>query len=140
MKTILLSVSLFLFFSALTNAQIVSDKTHKIIFQLTDGQLETHKKFLRQINNVLEAAPQAKIEVVTHGMGVDLLRKDQNELESEIVALKSQGVDFVICENTLKQRQLQKDIFLSVVRFVPSAIVELVLKQEEGWIYIKAGS
>jgi intracellular sulfur oxidation DsrE/DsrF family protein len=139
MKSLILSLFFLLFLSSIAFAQIVTDKEHKIIFQLTDGHLETQKKFLRQINNVLEAAPNAKIEVVTHGMGVDLLRKDDNELKNEISELKSQGVDFVICENTLKQRQLKKEIFLPEARFVPSAIIELVLKQEEGWIYIKAG-
>jgi uncharacterized protein len=72
-----LYISIFLLFFTVFEAssQVSSEAGHKIIFQLTDGNAETHSKFIRQINNVLEAAPNSKIEVVTHGMGVDLLKK-----------------------------------------------------------------
>jgi uncharacterized protein len=76
---------------------------------------------------------------VTHGMGVDLLLKDNNAFQLSLEDLSKKGVVFVVCENTLKQRSLTKDIFLPLAGFVPSAILELVIKQEQGWIYIKAG-
>ncbi|WP_194974768.1 DsrE family protein [Aquiflexum lacus] len=120
-------------------AQVSSEAEHRIIFQITDGNPETHSKFLRQLNNVLAAAPNSKIEVVTHGMGVDLLKKDNNSFSNDLENLVDKGVDFVVCENTLKQRKLKKEEFLSLASFVPSAILELVIKQEQGWIYIKAG-
>lgn len=46
---------------------------------------------------------------------------------------------FVICENTLRQRVMQKEQYLPLAGFVPAAILELVMKQEAGWIYINAG-
>lgn len=120
-------------------AQVVSNENHKIIFQLTSGDSITHMKFLRQLHNILEAAPNVKIEVVTHGMGVDLLKSESNPFEKTLVDLKESNIQFIVCENTLKQRNLVKDQFLTWVGFVPSAILELVIKQEQGWIYIKAG-
>jgi intracellular sulfur oxidation DsrE/DsrF family protein len=120
-------------------AQIVSDAEHKIIFQLTYGDAGVHQKFIRQLNNILQAAPNAKIEVVTHGMGIDLLKLEQNTFEDELLELSKKGIHFVICENTLKQRGMHKNQFLPLAGFVPSAILELVQKQENGWIYIKAG-
>lgn len=134
-----LIISVLLFSSWAAHAQIVSSGNHQIIFQLTNGQAATHEKFLRQINNILEAAPNAQIEVVTHGMGVDLLLKENNTFQSVLEDLSKKGVEFVVCENTLKQRNLTKDIFLPLTGYVPSAILELVIKQEQGWIYIKAG-
>ncbi len=140
MKNIFLTLLSFLILSSSVFAQVVSEKEHFILFQLVDGSSETHTKFLKQIENVITAAPKAKIEVVTNGMGVDLLTKINNPFQYQIEALAEKGVDFVICENTLKQRQLEKEGFLNLARFVPSAILELVIKQEEGWVYIKAGS
>ncbi|EMS34062.1 hypothetical protein C943_03878 [Mariniradius saccharolyticus AK6] len=136
-RSFILLLLLFAGWSAM--AQIVSSGNHQIIFQLSNGQVATHEKFLRQLNNILEAAPNAQIEVVTHGMGVDLLLKDNNAFQSALEDLSKRGVVFVVCENTLKQRNLAKDIFLPLAGFVPSAILELVIKQEQGWIYIKAG-
>ncbi|WP_373523319.1 DsrE family protein [Aquiflexum sp.] len=131
---LLLSFSVFV-----AKAQVISEAEHKIIFQLTEGNTEAHSKFIRQINNVLVAAPNSKIEVVTHDMGVDLLKKDNNTFTKDLETLVDMGVEFVVCENTLKQRNLKKEQFLALVNFVPSAILELVIKQEQGWIYIKAG-
>jgi len=134
------SIFILLFFSVIiAKAQVTSEAEHKIIFQLTDGNPEIHTKFIRQIYNVIEAAPNSKIEVVTQGMGVDILTKENNSFVKDLENLTNRGVNFVICENTLKQRNLKKEQFLTLAGFVPSAILELVIKQEQGWIYIKAG-
>jgi uncharacterized protein len=139
MKILLSFLSVF-FLSMTLQAQVVSHAEHKIIFQLTDGDAEVHQKFIRQLHNILNAAPNAKIEVVTQGMGIDLLKLEQNTFEEELINLSKKGIVFVICENTLKQRSMNKTQFLPLAGFVPSAILELVLKQEQGWSYIKAGA
>lgn len=135
-------IYLLLFILVMANvsmAQVVSEKEHLIVMQLTNGDTDVHKKFIRQLNNIMTAAPNAKIEVVTQGMGIDLLKIQQNPYEKELGLLVNKGVQFVICENTLKQREMKKDQFLTLAGFVPSAILEIVMKQEAGWIYIKAG-
>ena len=134
-----LTLLLLVLFTAFASGQVVSTAEHKILFQLTDGEPEVHKKFIRQLNNVLTAAPNAKIEVVTHGMGVDLLLNNNKALENDLQKLVDKEVVFVVCENTMKQRDLKKEQFLPLAGFVPAAIIELVMKQEAGWIYIKAG-
>lgn len=134
---------LILFFLAMLSfqleAQVVSTAKHQIVFQLTAGDSITHMKFIRQLENILEAAPNAQIEVITHGMGVDLLKTDSNPFGSKLFALSGEGVKFIVCENTLKQRKLKKQAFFDWAGFVQSGIIELVIKQEQGWIYIKAG-
>lgn len=139
MKKIFMIVSFVVGISFLTHAQVVSEAEHKIIYQLVDGNSEVHDKFLRQLENVLEAAPNSQIEVVVHGMGVDLMRNDTNTQSQRIKALIDGGVTIVVCENTLKQRNLKKEQFLEFAGFVPTGILEIVMKQEQGWIYIKAG-
>ena len=48
-------------------------------------------------------------------------------------------VKMVVCENTMRQKKVQKSQLLPFVQTVPMGIGELVLKQEQGWSYIKAG-
>lgn len=139
MKKIFMVVSVVVGINFLAQAQVVSEAEHKIIYQLVDGSAEVHDKFLRQLENVLEAAPNSRIEVVVHGMGVDLMRNDTNTQEQRIKALTDRGVEIVVCENTLKQRRLTKEQFLEFASFVPAGVLEIVMKQEQGWIYIKAG-
>ena len=49
------------------------------------------------------------------------------------------GVQFVVCENTMKQRKVTKEQLLPNTGFVKMGIGEIILKQEQGWSYIKAG-
>ncbi|WP_291789169.1 DsrE family protein [Cecembia sp.] len=136
-KIFLFFISFFISYQL--QAQVVSTKNHKIIFQLTTADSLTHRKFIRQLENILKAAPNAQIEVITHGMGVDLLKENSNPFFSELLALQDDGIRFTVCENTLKQRKLKKEAFYEWSGFVQSGILELVIKQEQGWIYIKAG-
>ncbi|UJP64855.1 DsrE family protein [Mongoliitalea daihaiensis] len=139
MKSLLLIVFFLVGFISFTHGQVISEAAHKIIYQLADGNVDVHDKFLRQLENVLNAAPNAQIEVVTHGMGIDLMRNEENPYTERINALVEKGVVFMVCENTMSQRKLQKTQFLGLSEFIPAGILEIVMKQEQGWIYIKAG-
>ena len=43
------------------------------------------------------------------------------------------------CANTLKARNLTKEALIPEAVAVPSGIGEVIMKQEEGWSYLKAG-
>ena len=99
-------------------------------------------KGLRNIRNHLDTDPAAKITVVTHAEGVDLLMEgakaaNGTELTPLISALKSRGVTFEICEITLKNRNLKKDQFIQEADFTPSGVVRLARLQKQGFAYIK---
>lgn len=48
------------------------------------------------------------------------------------------GVDFRICEITLRNRGLRKEQFIIGPTFVPSGVVEITrLQQKEGFAYLK---
>ena len=112
---------------------------HKIVFQLTSNDTMAHKSLMKQLNNITSVAPTTKIEVVCHGPGIYLLVNDKTTMLQKIQELKNKGVTFAACENTLKERNISKDKIIPEAFFVPSAIVEIVIKQEEGWSYIKSG-
>ena len=132
---IILSLSFF------TNAQgnKPSDKMHKIVFHLSTDDTLVHKSLVKQLNNVLTAVPSATIEVVCHGPGIYFLVTDKTIVHDKISQLKTKGITFAACENTLKERNISKDKIISEAFFVPSALVEIITKQEEGWSYIKSG-
>jgi hypothetical protein len=47
------------------------------------------------------------------------------------------GVKFVACENTIRERKIDKATILPQSGFVPSGVSEVILKQEDGWAYLK---
>ena len=120
------------------NAQ-TKEKEHKIVFHLASNDTLVHKALVKQIANVLDFWKTAKIEVVVHNNGIGFMKIEEAKTVKEIQSLNEKGVVFAVCENTLKQRKIEKSQILSAATFVPVGIAEIVLKEEDGWSYIKAG-
>lgn len=121
-----------------TKAQ-TKEKEHKIVFHLASNDTLVHKALVKQISNVLDYWKTAKIEVVVHNNGIGFMKIEEAKTTKEIQLLTEKGVIFAVCENTLKQRKIEKSQILSSATFVPVGIAEIVLKEEDGWSYIKAG-
>lgn len=51
--------------------------------------------------------------------------------------LALQGVQFVACNNALSSQHISTDALFSFVSIVPAGVVELALKQQQGFSYIK---
>ena len=99
-------------------------------------------KGLRNVRNHVDTDPTAKIIVVTHAEGVDMLMEgakaaNGTEYAPLVSALKSRGVSFEICEITLKNRGLKKDQFIQEADFTPSGVVRLAKLQKQAYAYIK---
>jgi uncharacterized protein len=99
---------------------------------------------LRNVRNHLDVAPETKIVVVTHALGVDMLmegakdEKSKTEYAPLVAALKARGVKFEICEITLKNRNLKKEQFIQEADFTPSGVVRIAtLQSRERYGYIK---
>lgn len=114
----------------------------KVVYHVNDSA-EQAANALRNIGNHLEVNPKAKIVVVTHARGVDFLfdgAKDKggNPYNVKVEELKSQGVQFDVCEITLRNRKLSKSKFIPESTFVPSGVAEITrLQQREGYAYLR---
>ena len=99
-------------------------------------------KGLRNVRNHIDTDATAKITVVTHAEGIDMLMEgakaaNGTEYAPLVSALKSRGVTFEICEITLKNRGLKKEQFIQEADFTPSGVVRLAKLQKQGYAYIK---
>ena len=114
----------------------------KVVYHVNDTPAQATAA-LRNIGNHLEVNPQAKIVVITHAQGVDMLfdgAKDRNgnPYNIAIESLKARGVKFEVCEITLRNRQLTKSRFIPEATFVPSGVAEITrLQQREGYAYLR---
>jgi uncharacterized protein len=126
----------------LTGCAASGGKEDKVVYHLNDGFAQASNG-LRNIGNHLEVNPNAKIVVVTHALGVDFLMKgakDKNgaRYEDLVERFKQRGVQFDVCEITLRNRKLTRDQFIEYVTFVPSGVAEVTrLQQREGYAYLK---
>ena len=135
--TFFLALSVAFNLQAQQNAGVVDNKIHKIVMQFTVGDSTEQGSIILQLGNIRSAWPNAQIEVVCHSSGLDMLITSKSKVAKSVADLSSQGVVFAACNNTMKRRNLKKEDLLPVSVIVPSAMVEIVTKQEEGWAYLK---
>lgn len=113
----------------------------KVVYHVNDSA--NASAALRNIKNHLAAAPDVKIVVVTHSEGIDFLLggatdKNGNPYEVAVQELKAKGVDFRVCNNTLKGRKIDPGTVLAEATIVPSGVAEIGrLQAKEGYVYLK---
>ncbi|CAN5373423.1 hypothetical protein BH10BAC4_BH10BAC4_16640 [soil metagenome] len=116
---------------------VVDTKVHKMVMQFTVGDSTEQASIVAQVGNVLAAWPKAKIEVVCHSSGLAVLIANKSKVSKQIADLSSKGVIFAACNNTMRRLKIKKEDLLPTAVIVPSAFVEIVTKQEQGWAYLK---
>ena len=114
----------------------------KVVYHVNDSGAQASNA-LRNIGNHLEVNPKAKIVVVTHARGVDFLMdgaKDANgnPYNIRVEELKAQGIQFDVCDITLRNRKLKRSQFIPGATFAPSGVAEITrLQQREGYAYLR---
>ena len=132
----------FLGFALNVHAQQAASPT-RAVYHIDDAESQGLKG-LRNIRNHLDVSPTTQIIVVTHANGIDMLmegakdKKNNVEYAPLIGALKSRGVRFEVCEITLKNRGIKKDVFILDADFTPSGVVRIAdLQAKDHYAYIK---
>ena len=126
----------FLLFATTIQAQ---QNKLSVVWDLSNADTAVQAGVFRQINNALTQKPNLEIEVVFHGQAVLSLLKEDKSFEARVKSVKEKGVTVAACNNTLKRLKIEPSQLMPQVTVVPSAVVELIVKQSEGWSYIKAG-
>ncbi|MFM6949362.1 MAG: DsrE family protein [Aquirufa sp.] len=134
MKKLLL-IPFFFAFTFLLNAQ---NATHRVVVQLNTSDTLVWHGALKNISNLQAAlGANTQVEVVAHGSGIGILIESKTTQKAKIAELAANGVLFKACENTIRERKIDKSTLLQQSGFVPSGVAEVVLKQEAGWSYLK---
>ena len=87
-----------------------------------------------------QAYPDSMFEVVMYSGSIDIVLKDKSSVAKDMEMLtKNKNISFVICEDTMKRLKIDKSQLISGVTTIPDGILEIFMKQKEGWGYIKEG-
>ncbi len=143
---VLVAAAFFSFTSAGT-AEAEGYGKQKVVYHInyTGGpESKAYKGAMRNIQNHINAvgAENLDLKVVLHGNGLGVLMeaKADSQLETVVGSLKSQGVSFHVCNNTLVGRKISYEDDLYDVwesDIVPSGVAELAHLQAQGYTYIK---
>lgn len=137
MKRLLLFLCLALSGLVFVRAQ---DKSYRIVFDLTSRDTLDQKAVMRWVGEISKSNPEAQLEVVMYGKGFELVMPEKSAFMTELnSAMKNPNVSFKVCQAALKNNNVDKSRILADVHTVPDGIYEILMKQREGWGYIKVG-
>ena len=120
-------------------AQSTQPKPYKVVFDLTTDDPQDQTAVLRWIREVSAVNPQTEMEVVMYGRGLSLVVSGRTTMADDVKqAIGRPHVSFRVCEIAMRNQKVDKSQLLPNVGTVPDGIGELVMKQKQGWGYIKA--
>jgi intracellular sulfur oxidation DsrE/DsrF family protein len=110
----------------------------KAVMQVSDND---YNKWTLALGNAHNAqaelgAANVELEIVVYGPGIGMLKSDSPVDKRVADALKA-GVRIVACQNTMKHSKLVPADMLPDIGYVPAGVVELMLKQQQGYAYIR---
>lgn len=128
----------FLAGAAAQTAPITTVRRHKIVLQVSDADPGKWNLALNNAKNVQQdvGAPNVDVEIVAYGPGIGMLKSDSVVAQRVTDATKD-GVKIVACQNTMRGQKLTEKDMNPAVGYVPAGVTELMLKQSEGWSYVR---
>jgi intracellular sulfur oxidation DsrE/DsrF family protein len=112
---------------------------NRALFQVTDNDPARWNMILNNMVNLKEGVGSegVEIELVAYGPGINMLKADSPVKHRVADALRS-GVRVHACQNTMSGMKLAPADMLPEIGYVPSGVVEVMKKQQQGWAYIRS--
>ena len=113
---------------------------HRVVLHLNSGDEKVQRGALNNIKNLYqEFSPETlRVELVVHGAGLPLLIKKGTLFAAELTELRhAYGVNYTACSNTMKTMKVTREDLIGEVGDTVPAMVRLLERQEQGWVYIK---
>src|SRR6266496_451100 len=127
------------------NARLVPE-AHHLILQVNTNDAAAMNLALNNATNVAQyykdLGAKVKIEVVTFGPGLHMLRDDTSPVKARIeeMTLSTPEVSFKACGNTQERMHKAENKDIAIVpqaEVVKSGVVRVMELQEKGWSYVK---
>ncbi len=116
----------------------MKEANHKVVFQLNTDNIIEQNALITYVTNVKNHwGDDVVIHVVVHGPGIGMVRKSKTMVGEGLRTIMQKGIKFFACQNTMNARMISEEDIITDVAFVPSGLVDIIEKQEQGWSYIK---
>ncbi|WP_024516094.1 hypothetical protein [Bradyrhizobium sp. Tv2a-2] len=133
-------------FARMTEPATVKSKEHHLILQVNTNDPGAMNLTLNNAMNVTQyykdRDEKVKIEVITFGPGLNMLRQDTSPVKARIetMALSTPEVSFKACGNTQENMRKAENKDIPIVpqaQVVKSGVVRVMELEEQGWTYVK---
>jgi len=125
---------------------MAGDDSTRIVFHLTNPDQQVAGDMLDEVEQMLGSyaadGRPIRVEIVSHGEGLGLLRQRLSDHRGRIRAMATQydNLTFVACQNTIDRLRVEKGIEVQLLpdaRRIESGVNHVVKRQKQGWAYIR---
>jgi len=133
----LLGAALMVGSLALPASSLATDKSRMVI-QVSDNNAATWNLALNNVKNIQKdvGKDNVDLEIVAFGPGIGMLKAD-SEVANRIDEAIEAGVQVLACENTMRNQKLSKEDMNDKVNYVPSGVVKIMQRQQQGYAYLR---
>ena len=137
MKKHFLCIYSLMFMTLFVHAQT---NNYKVVFDMSSRDSINQQAIVREIGLITGTSPDAKLEVVIYGQGLELAVKNLSSQQTAVEKIiASNKASFKVCALTMKRNNIDSTQIVPGVEIVPDGIYEIISKQQAGWGYIKVG-
>jgi intracellular sulfur oxidation DsrE/DsrF family protein len=123
-----------------SGAERPTSQPHRVVMHLNSGDEKVQRGAINNIKHLYQelGSQNLTIELVVHGAGLPLLTRNGTTFTAELADLKqTYGVHYTACSITMKSMKVTREDLISEVGDTVPAMVRLMERQEQGWVYIK---
>lgn len=111
---------------------------HRIVVEMSLAGVDAWKHAMGDINDLRSAfKDDVQIEVVFLGDALAALQKTDTELQAALNKAAESGIVLAACQSSMRTRNVTSQDLFPFAAEVPSGLAEVVLRQEEGYSYVK---
>ena len=123
-----------------------AEDIHRVVIHVDDNDPRRMNMALNNASNVnkyyADKGEEVEIEIVAYGPGLHMLLAGSSPVSKRIASFEQNfdNVSFKACGNTHRKmsRKAGKEIaLLPQAEMVPSGVIQLIQRQEEGWSYVR---
>ena len=107
------------------------------VIDVADGDAATWHTALNAAQFVHAAYPAARVEVVAHGAGIQMLLAS-SPTAPELENLTAGGVELDACANAMQTFGITAAQLVAQAHVVPSGVVEVARREAQGYLYMNA--
>ncbi|MEW5786606.1 MAG: DsrE family protein [Pseudomonadota bacterium] len=110
----------------------------KVVVQVSESDPAKWNLVLNNASNLQKDLGKENIdvEIVAFGPGINMLKAD-SEVGNRVQEASEAGIAVMACQNTMRKQKLNKEDMLAPVGYVPSGVVEIMKKQQQGYAYLR---
>lgn len=116
------------------------NRSLKIVFEATIGNHDAAEALITRIESAHKNfRDQAEIAVVAYWDGVRMMRDADNPLDERLAHLADGGIDFIVCQQSMKDAEMPGSDVVAFARTVRSGSEEARRLEKQGWARVRDG-